>query len=237
MRRAGFTMMELLVSVGILAMVASLVYGSLSATLSSQRTVMKTQERYHSGRVAMTKIIKDLTNAFISKHVNAVERVTKTLFIGHSDKVTFTYLGHYRFDPEEPESDQGAVSYFLKSGDGTKQLIRREKTIIDDSPDKGGVEEVLADGVKRLEFEYYDTEAEDWTDDWKAEMDELEPVTLDKQVEKARNLAKKLTGMDQLDTFVLPKMVRVKLTLLDEDGETYYFESQTQIPLRDPFNW
>lgn len=230
-------MMELLVSVSILAMVSSLVYGSLSATLSSQRTVMKTQERFHAGRVAIAKMTKDLTNAFISKHVGIMERVTETLFLGKSDKITFTYLGHFRFAPEEPESDQGVVSYLVKSTHGNKQLIRREKTIIDDQPDKGGVEEVLADGVKKLEFEYYDPEMEDWTDDWKAELDEMEPVTLDKQAEKARELAKSLTGMDQLDQFILPQRVRVRLTLVDDEGEEYKFETQTQLRLRDPFNW
>lgn len=234
----GFTMMELLVSVGILAMVASLVYGALAVTLSSQRIVMKSQERYHAGRVVMSKMVRDLTNAFLSKHLSVLEKNRETLFLGDSDKITFTYLGHFRFNPEEPESDQGVVSYFVKSEHGDKMLIRREKTIIDDRPEKGGTEEVLAWGVKKLEFEYYDPLQEDWTDEWKAQMDETEPVFLDKTMEKAHDLAEKLTGADALeDEFILPKMVRARLVLVDEEGEEYLFSTETALPLRHPFNW
>lgn len=237
MRERGFTMMELMISVGILAMVASLVYGSLSVTISSQRIVMKTQERYHAGRVALTKMVRDLTNAFLSKHVSIMERNRETLFLGKDDKVTFTYLGHYRWNAEAPESDQGVVSFFLKSNSGVKQLIRREKTIIDDRPEKGGSEEVLATGVKKLEFEYYDREQEDWTDDWQAELEDTDPIFLDKTLEKAHKLSKKLTGMDEEEEFVLPARVRVTLVLVDEDGEEYPFETETALPLRHAFNW
>lgn len=237
MRARGFTMMELMISVGILAMVASLVYGSLSVTISSQRIVMKTQERYHAGRVALTKMVRDLTNAFISKHVSIMEKNRETLFIGKDDKVTFTYLGHYRWNAESPESDQGVVSFFLKSKSGVKQLIRREKTIIDDRPEKGGSEEVLANGVKKLEFEYYDPIQEDWTDDWEAELEDTDPIFLDKTMEKAHKLSKKLAGVDEEEEFVLPARVRVTLVLVDEDGEEYPFETETELPLRHAFNW
>ncbi len=85
--------------------------------------------------------------------------------------MTFTYLGHFRWlATETPESDQGVVHYFLRSRDGVKELVRREKTIIDESPDKGGVEDVLVTNVKKLELQYWDKEAEDWTDDWKADI-------------------------------------------------------------------
>jgi general secretion pathway protein J len=237
MNRRGFTMLELMVSVGILAMVSSLVYGALSATLSSQYVVMSTQERYHAGRVAMTKMTRDLTNAFISKHVSVMEKNRETLFIGKDNKVMFTYLGHYRWDTESPESDQGVVEYYLKSSSEGKKLIRREKIIIDDSPDKGGTEEVLATGVKELEIEYYDKEAEDWVDDWKAELDDTEPIFLDKSAEKAHELGKKLTGMDELEEFMLPTRVRVRLILVDEEGDEYPFESVAEIRLTDAFNW
>jgi len=233
MRQRGFTMLEVMVSVGILTMVSALIYGTMSVTLNAQNTARKVHVTYHAGWVAINKMTRDITNAFISKHVSVLERNRETLFIGKDDKVTFTYLGHYRWLPDEPESDQGVVSYSVKQ----KQLIRREKTVIDDSPDKGGEEEVLADNVKELEFEYWDKEQEDWTDDWKAEMEDTEPVFLDKTEEKAHELSKKLTGMDELDTFRLPPRVRIRLVLLDEDGREFPFESEATIALVEPFNW
>lgn len=237
MNQRGFTMLELVVSIGILTMVTGLVYGSLSVTLSSQKVVMTTQERYHAGRVAMTKMTRDLTNAFISKHISIMEKNRETLFVGKDDKVLFTYLGHFRWNSETPESDQGVVEYYVKSTSEGKVLVRREKTIIDDNAEKGGKEDVLAVGVKKLEFEYYDKEAEDWTDDWSAELDDTDPIFLDKSAEKAHELGKKLMGTDQLDEFILPPRVRIKLILVDEDGEEYPFESVAEIRLTQAFNW
>lgn len=233
MSRKGFTLVEVMVSVGILSMVGVLIYSTVAVTLESQRTAKKTHEIYHAGQVAITKIVKDLASAFISRHVSVLEKNRKTLFIGKDEKVTFTYLGHYRWFPETPESDQGVVSYFVKS----KQLIRREKTFIDENPEKGGQEEVLAEGVKKLEFQYWDPVAMDWTDEWKAELEDSEPVFLDKEMEKKRNVAQKLLGGEIEEEFILPPRVRVRLVLLDEEGKEYPFQSDAAIAMRDAFNW
>ncbi len=235
----GMTLLEVMVTVAILAMTTALVYGSLSITLSSQANVRRVTDRYHAGRVALMKISHDLTCAFLSKHVSVLEKNRETLFIGKSDEVTFTYLGHYTFEvKDEPTSDQGVVTYELGYKDGQKVLLRREKTVIDDQPDKGGVEEVLAEGVKDIEFEYYDEEQEDWTDDWKAEMNDMDPVITDKTLEKQVNTAKVLSGQAVDDPeFMLPKRVRIKLILEDSEGEEYTFQTETYLPLRYPFNW
>jgi len=233
MRRRGFTLLEVMVSVGILTMVGAMVYSTISVTLTAQKTAQKNHAIYHAGWVAMNKMVRDITNAFLSKHVSILEKNRETLFLGKDDKITFTYLGHFRWQPETPESDQGVVSYFVKS----KQLIRREKTVIDDRPEKGGNEDVLAEGVKKLEFEYFDPLNEDWTDDWKAEMESTDPIFLDKADEKAHELSKKLAGIDVEEEFILPPRVRIRLILEDEDGNKYPFESEAHIPLRHAFNW
>jgi general secretion pathway protein J len=231
--KRGFTLVEVMVSVAILSMVSAMVYSTISVTLSSQDTAQKIHEMYHAGYVAMSKMTRDLTNAFLSKHVSILERDRETVFLGRDDEVTFTYLGHFRWFAEDPESDQGVVSYYVKN----KQLIRREKTIIDDRPEKGGVEDILAYGVKELEFQYWDPEQEDWVDDWKAEMEDTEPVFLDKTEEKANELGKKLAGFDELDKFQLPPRIRITLVLVDDEGREYPFESQTLLPMKEAFNW
>jgi general secretion pathway protein J len=232
-RRRGFTLVEVMVSVAILTMVGAMLYSTIRVALTSQKTAQQIHAVYHSGWVAMNKMVKDITNAFISKHVGILERNRETLFVGKEDELLFTYLGHYQFYPEEPESDQGVVEYSLER----KKLIRREKTQIDDSPDKGGNEDVLATGVKELEFNYWDPDQEDWVDDWRAEFEDTDPIFLDKTEQKANDLAKKMTGMDQLDDFKLPPRVRIRLVLVDEEGREFPFESEAQIVMRDPFSW
>jgi general secretion pathway protein J len=231
----GFTLLEVMVSVGLLAMVGAMIYSTMAVTVTAQKTAARTHELYHAGWVAMNKMVRDLSTAFLSKHVSVLEKNRETLFLGKSDKVTFTYLGHFRWHPETPESDQGVVSYYVKN----KQLLRREKTIIDDNPEKGGHEDVLAYDVKTLELEYWDFEAMDWTDDWKAEMEDTDPIFLDKAQEKTFEVAKKLTGADALeqDEFVLPPRVRIRLVLKDEEGSEYPFESEAQILMKNAFSW
>jgi len=235
----GFTLMEILVAVGILSMVSAMVYGSLSVTLRSQRLVMKTQEVYHSGRVALNRMARDLSCAFLSKHVGLMERVTETVFKGGSDEVVFTYLCHTRVFPTRPESDQGVVSYFLESGKGKgKNLVRREKAYIDDRPEREGDELVLAEGVKTLDIEYWDKDQEDWTDAWKAELDDMEPIIQDAEARKTQKVMKKiLTGEDEDEEFRLPTRIRITLVLLDEWGEDYRFETQVELRMKEAFQW
>ncbi len=235
----GFTLIEVLVAVGILAMVSAMVYGSVSVTLRSQRLVMKTQDVYHAGRVALTRMSRDLSCAFLSKHVGVMERVTETLFKGSDDELVFTYLCHTRVFPTQPESDQGVISYFLKSGKGKgKTLIRKEKVYIDDSPDREGEEQILVEGVKDLEIEYWDPEQEDWTDTWKAELDDMEPIIQDTEVRKTQKVLTKLTTGEDLDEeFRLPPRIRIKLVLLDEWGGDYTFETQVELRLLEAFQW
>ena len=237
--RGGFTLMEVLVAVGILSMVSAMVYGSVSVTLRSQRLVMKTQEVYHAGRVALTRMSRDLSCAFLSKHVGVMERVTETIFKGSDDEVVFTYLCHTRVFPTRPESDQGVVSYFLKSSGGKgKQLVRKEKAWIDDRPEREGDEQILAEGVKSLDIEYWDREGEDWTDTWKAELEDLEPIIQDAEVRKTHKVIKKvLTGEDEDEDFRLPPRIRITLVLLDEWGEDYTFETQVELRMKEAFQW
>lgn len=238
-RDSGFTLLEVMVALAILSMTSAIMYGTLSVTLNSQREVNKTQERYHAGRVAITKMSRDLTCAFLSRHVNPTEFNRETLFLGEEEEVTFTYLGHFRWlEAESPESDQGVVSYYLKSEDGVKQLVRREKVIIDDQPDKGGNEDVLASGVKSLEFQYWDTAGEDWTDEWKAELKKEDVLLADADAEKTKRTLQNLTGQETVeDTFVLPTRVRIKLVLEDDEDREYPFNTEIELPLKQAFAW
>ncbi len=238
-RQRGFTLLEVMVSLAILGMTTAILYGAMSVTMRSQREVQMGQERFHAGRVAVSKIGRDLTCAFLSRHVNQMDFNRETLFVGEEDSVTFTYLGHFRWlATETPESDQGVVNYFLRSRDGVRELVRREKIIIDDSPDKGGVEDVLATNVKKLEFQYWDKEAEDWTDEWRAELNKEDIVTDNVDLEKAKRTMGKLSGLETVeDTFVLPTRVKVSLVLVDTEDREYPFNTEVEIPLTQAFAW
>lgn len=240
--RRGFTLMEVLVGVAILAMMGLIIWGAMSVSLRGRRTAYRLQERYQTARVAMSRMVRELESAYISNHRN-IDKYPKTMFLGRQDRIDFTYLGHLRVADGAKESDQGAVSYFLEtdkeSTRGTKALMRREKVPVDDRPEKGGITEKLAENVKSVEFEYWDPEDEDWKKDWKAELSDLDPVALPGSTGSAA--AKVAKAVDDLveeeDEFILPSRVRIHLVLKDDEGNEYPFESQARIYMRDPLAW
>lgn len=241
-RPSGFTLIEIVVAIGLLAVIASLIYGSTAVTLQSQRTVMDMQERYHGGRVAMNRMVRDLSSAFLSKHIALEERKTETLFVGEEDEVLFSYLGHKRVFPKNPESDQGVVKFALKSGKNRrgKVLVRTEKPYIDENAEKGGQEEILAEGVKELRLRYWDKEQEDWTDSWDAQYEEVNAQVEAAQptvVKEVTEVMEGLSGEAPLDKFRLPERVGISLVLLDGDGKEYRFETQVELRLTEAFAW
>ncbi len=44
--------------------------------------------------------------------------------------------------------------------------MRREKLVLEERMDRGGTEDVLFEGVKKLEFEYWNSERKQWEDEW-----------------------------------------------------------------------
>lgn len=253
MSRRGFTLVEIMIAVTIVTMMGVIIYGMMTATARSREVSYTLQERYQTGRIAMSRMRRDLESAYLSRHRNQ-DNYPKTSFLGREDRVDFTYLGHLKVAEGVKESDQGAVSFFLESdpdNPGTKALMRREKVPVDDRPDKGGVVHKLAERVKKLEFEYWDPNDQDWANDWKAELADLEPAdagaaigaavggatgqALATAANRLRDAEDALT--EEEDEYVLPSRVRIRLLLADEADHEYLFETQARIYAREPLKW
>lgn len=236
----GFTLIEIVIAVGVLAMVGAILFTSMTLTMRGRRVAYRLQERFQSARVALSRMTRELEAAYLSRHVN-LDKYPKTIFLGKSDRVDFTYMGHLRIVEGMKESDQGAVSYYLASDPdipGTKALMRREKVPVDDRPEKGGVTEKLAENVKSIRFEYWDPIDQDWQRDWKAELSDLDPVDPTGQANPALKAQRALETLSESeDEFVLPSRVRIQLVLLDAEKKEYPFETQARVYVRDALDW
>ena len=227
-------MIEILVAVGLLAMMTAIIYSAYRITIRAQTETDKLQERYHTARVTMMRMTRELSMAFLSKHVNADEPRSKTLFEGGRDKIQFTYLGHQRRVKDAKESDQGVVEYYLRSCSRKndlpgKCLYRREKTIVDADPEKEGSVELMAEGVKSLKLEYWDRENEDWKSEWEVTSDDFQIGPSGEMV------SEEVTDEDK--TLQLPWRVKIHLVLVDSDKKEQEFETQTAIVLREPLDF
>ena len=171
--------MELLVAAALLALMGVILGTSITAVMGSIRDNREMQDRYHHARVALGRMQRELAMAYLSKHQHE-DKKTKTVFIGKEDRLMFTYMGHRKIARGGVESDEGVVEYMLeKTGDSDlPQLVRREKVIIDETPEKEGRREILAADVVKLRFEYWSIDKESWESDWKIEIDRSKPAEL-----------------------------------------------------------
>lgn len=171
----GLTLLEVMVSVGILALVGSLIYGAFDGMNKARTGIARINDRYHQGRQALSRMTRELGSAFVSRHapLQIAQAISQTAFIGkHSqptDRVDFTAFAHRRLRRDVHESDQCEVGYFGATDpehQGKLDLVRREAKTIDLEPTRGGIVQVLAEDIEKLELSYFDPGTSQWVDNW-----------------------------------------------------------------------
>lgn len=218
-RRAlrGLTLVEVLVAIAIFAMVAVVVFGGFSQTMINKRIVEDEADRTHVIRVALERMVNELSMAYVSMHVNPDPslQVMNTCFIGgranRGHRIDFTSFSHRRLYRDAHESDQNELSYFITNDPEDKSkfvLARRHQNRIDEDPQTGGTIQVMLRDVLRFEAEYLDGVTGEWVDRW-----------------DSRDLSHQPNR--------LPIQVKLKLTVVDEDApnreRTYVTRAQPMI--------
>ena len=171
----GFTLVELLVAIVILASISLLIYNAFASMKRSREGVERVQDRYREGRLAMTRMTRELQSAYISLHAPILTSlmVQKTAFIATTntpaDRLDFDSFSNRRIDRNSHVSDQCELSYFGSSDpthSGVTDLVRRVSTTLDLDPKKGGRVEVLATDIDLFKLQYLDPMTNAWVDTW-----------------------------------------------------------------------
>jgi general secretion pathway protein J len=173
----GLTLIETMVSIGILALTGSLIYGAFDGMSRSRKGITQMADRYQQGRSAMARIAREVQTAFVSRHgdyTNSTsmisQQVRKTAFMGKDngslDRLDFTSFAHRQLGPHE--SDQAEIGYFGSRNreTGATDLVRREDKYLDMDPGKGGVVNVLVEDIASFDIEYLDPMTKEWVDEW-----------------------------------------------------------------------
>ncbi len=169
------TMIEVIISIAILAMVGVLIHGVITSLSRGKKSEGMRSERVHEGREALQRIVRDLSSAYLSMHVPTVQalQTEKTAFIGKNsmpfDRLDFTAFAHRRTERDSHESDQAEVGYYVVADDDSTDkmdLVRREQTPIDMDPQKGGVRNVVAEDVLEFDVKYLDPTTGQWVESW-----------------------------------------------------------------------
>lgn len=187
----GFTLIELVIAMSILALISMLLFSAFSGMRTSKESVERINDRYREGRLAMARINRDLSAAYLSKNMplDLSLLAIKTAFIGKSgspaDRLDFNSFSHRRIDRDAHESDQCEVGYFGSRDpkkSGVTDLARRVSAHPDLEPDKGGRVDVLATDIDLFDLSYLDAQTGEWTDTWDSTQGAGQPDRLPLQV-------------------------------------------------------
>lgn len=169
------TLLEVLVSLGVLSMISLLIYGAFDSMSRGKRGEAIRAEKARSARDALARMQRELSSAYVSVHqpLNQAIWARRTAFVGRNstpfDRVDFTTFAHRRIERDSKESDQAEVGYFVVDDpnvDGKKDLVRREQAPIDLEPGRGGVVNVLVEDVETFDVRYLDPITGQWVDTW-----------------------------------------------------------------------
>ncbi len=219
------TLLEIMVAMVMLATVSTVIIGSFRQSFRIRDHTQKVYDRYKDVRMGMHRMAREISMAYLSLHHNVNEPHTSTWFSGERDELHFTSFSNLRMVRNVDESDQGELGYYVKRGEASdgrrvNNLMRRLDATPDDEPLKGGIEYVLVEDVKDIEFEYWDPTKEideqGWTDEWEAGKQQDE---------------------EGEDGMVLPERVRITLTVNGVDNKPLSFVTQATIMVKEPLDF
>jgi len=205
---SGFTLIEVMLALALMALVTSILWGTIAQTAKVKKRIEDAQDRTHTVRVALMRMSREIEMAYQSNFEALGTQERRTMFSGVShndfDELSFSWFGHQRLRADAAEGDTAVVRYFSQPDpDDYSQtnLMRRETRRLEAKDPEliPGETYLLCPAVVRLKFAYYDYQQKDWRDEWDT------------------------TKADGLQ--YLPTQVRILLTVLDERGQPVTFIS------------
>ena len=214
MRRSarGFTLMEIMIAVAITALMGAMVAMAFQSGFHAKEVVETEADHYRMLRVAMNRMAREISSAYVSDRYDAKryrdQNDRPTNFVGEQDRLLFTTFAHQRMYTDAKESDQAIVEYFVDSSPdreakGRRDLMRRVNPNVEGRMDRGGTTDVLFEGVKKVEFAYWDSERKEWEDEWDTRRNERKSI--------------------------LPTRVRITVFAPDENGKEARYTTQVRI--------
>jgi type II secretion system protein J len=165
-RGSGFTLIEVVISSALMALIVVSAYLCLNAGLASQKLIEPRVEIFQNARVAMSMMTADLRSvcAFPKEKDFVFLGTPRTIGDAQADNLDFAT--HNYTPRREREGDFCEISFYLSSDPETGKLTlwRRRNPRIAPDPLIGGSREEIATGLVGAKFDYYD--GLDWYDTW-----------------------------------------------------------------------
>jgi general secretion pathway protein J len=207
---AGFTLIEILLAMAILAFITTIMWGSFSQTATNKRAIEAAQERTHTARVALMRMTREIEMAYLATETSP-GAYTRTFMTSSSkasvDELSFSTFAHQRLRGGLAESDSSVVTYYgARDPDDPRitNLMRRETRRLqaDDPKTLPGESYVLCPDVASVKFSFYNYVKKEWETEWDTHTPGAE---------------------------FLPSHVRITLTVVDERGQDVTYTSDARI--------
>ncbi len=169
----GFTLLEIIISIGILVVILTIIYGTFNSSMRAFTVMENLGDAYGQARLVLNRLSEEIGNIYVSKNNSN----TGTGLLGEDgeqddlpfDSLHFTSLSHVRWVKDSRESELCEIGYYLERDPEMEKsfFFRREDWNVDGTLEEGGIALELAEGVDGLNFRYYD--GEEWVDEWDSE--------------------------------------------------------------------
>jgi len=199
----AFTLIEIMIAIGIFSMVLAAIYSTWTAILRSSAVGRQAAASIQRARITVRILEDSLTSAQMFLGNRRSNYYAFEAENGDEPRLSFVARLSKSFPRggKFGDLDVRRLTYSLESGpDNSRQLVLRQYPILmgDEFSDERDHPLVLAKNVKSFEFQFWDSRLNDWTDEWK-------PVNQ------------------------IPRLIMVTLTLLDGPTSTSARESVTRI--------
>jgi len=150
----GFTLLEMLVAVLLFAVASALAYGGLSALTRARAASEAANERFGKLQFAMGLIERDVSS-IARRGVRNSDGVRRPMLFGEAARIELTRHG-YGNVLALPRAELERVGYLRRE----RELVRLRYPSLDGGSARP-IEDVLIDGVQRLEFSYLDAQGKE----------------------------------------------------------------------------
>jgi|GEM_PF-1108399 len=238
MKSLGFTLVEVLVGCVLFMFMGVMLMTSLRSSIHAKEVLEEISGRDQLVRQALSRMAREISMAYLSKHMSPSDPAYVTQFKGKKDQLFFSAFGNVVRQKDAKQGDQQVIGYYLSSDkEGHKSLIRRVRPNLSLDVEKGGVAQVLCPHVTKLEFSYFDNQMNKWQESWIAD-----PTSMPNE---QRNLLPGIQIEGQKDAKIqqplakqwrLPEFVKISLTADMGQGNEMTWVTETQIPVQTPLD-
>lgn len=203
---AGFTLIEIMIALSILAVLFTLIYGTLNATYQTSERMEAEADDYRLARLGFYHLALDLSMVHQIQRPITAAAGTLPLFKGEdrfrseggeefpNDSLQFASVSHGRTMRDAPESDWALISYYLQD-----EMLIHETTLSNGKV----VQNEIGEHLQGVNFRYLRPSDRQWVDRWDAQ--------------ENKNLP--------------PLAVEVELYLKKKGNEVRRFKTWVEIPL------